>query len=1747
MSEINVLHLSDLHFGIESFSNANKELTEKRKRILNNLIKKLKDLDQEWNPEIIAISGDIGFSGEEEDYEVAWNWINSLLKDLNLNIDRLILCPGNHDRYIKDYIKYLNRKPRKRQPQPIYPKIEDADKFLETRDIQELAKRFYQFSGFCETHNIPPLIFNGKKSNLIGFREIQKLRFVVLNSSWFSLGGENDRGNIFIGLPHIVDMKNNEQLISPDVTEEITISILHHPFEWLNQSEIDKLGERFPPYVDLARNCDIILSGHTHGEELFEPDKKYAGAWLFKTGAIFDKDPLIYNCEILKINIKNRSADRLKLYYDTEKDWIDKIDENNPYLFSNGLSRLRLYSKKVLQAVYDKIGKECKIDRSSIVNKIEEEISVNNIFFITGESMVGKSVIMKDLASKLDSNSEIFAFNVNHFLYNSIEEYFKSLNIIDSFKDILLAVKSVQNRFIFIDQSERILESEYRLSIFKDLLNAVFSYNKEMIDKGILQDNCWKIILCCRSEKYKNVRDELDRLCSDLDMQIKNKKVKPLEEEEFNQVCDFFPKLASLINKPNLNKLITLPKILDILTLENFKLTEEDIIEGYNHNFYTETYLMKQFWEQIIRNNEVVSDNGIRPEARDQLLQKISLHYFTSNGPYKITEEDNEVLFSDLISKRILLRDGEQLKFSHSVFEEWSLLRYISMKSDIINDFLIPFNNSKRNTRAFQLFSRKLLEIEENYEKWKSIFNLIGQESDLNLKWKQDFIYGLLKSEILGELLLKLKSILLEENDNLLNYLLKILQTKCVIYEKNLKPNIIEWLSVIIFLKVIFSELDDKNILEFSKVVSKSIDYFFSIPDLIYPLIILFIDFIKTRILSSEISFSLDYEDKKELKKNIIFTILWGVYYKKDEIISLLTEIKSLKRSLFKEIILNKSGWMILFKFAPKYAIDMLKDILISTKEIPEYILSSFNRMEWEHSFIDSSLFNEDSFKYILNNNEELGLKLIHEIVNHATWLWCNIDEPVYFEMFEMISRQRTPIPQKIQYGDNEIIVWGDHFVYRWNIPIGFRPNLVTCALMALEKWMIEQIRDKGRNSITLIQDILKSTKSISVVLVCINTVLYNYFSPKNNNNQDLKKDLVKSIIPFMENPVFWDLELKRFAEVEFVGRTEDYHRFTIDFIFPFILFQHEDVEKSKLIAKMEDFPNKIPFYFEEEKSCVDLIRDRVRLFTYIAARTKKENWRLAEVTPNIILPVLSLPPDIVDQEEDNKLEAFFSFVSLKNWVQNFLNKGGFLTYYDLDIVFIKINDLIKSDEKINLPIAFHVSGNNAELITAFYAALVIHKWDYLIEKKLVKKCKEIILRAVYRLEPSGYLESPISRNSFGYKRSATRSLPKLYKKFPKDNKLKKAIFQLANYSNHEVRDILFSKLDCIWQSNSRVIWKCIKKLKKLSLIRTIFNKPEKLSKKKHNLKTWQIIKNSVHSFSMEKLSPKDIALDYLRSMLNAIPLDDSIEDLENNEKFIKLLKEIFDFTLFNDINYKKTSEVQDTYFNNIKHNFYYEWVPPALKSIANATLHFNYDKINIYFLNPIVSNLKKMDRFLIIYLKKLIILSNQPNTETRFIEIWYRISDMIFESIQKNDVVQKELIYLIFFQDHFGFILKKEFETDTSFEKLGIIIKKFLKETLFYIPIIQFLNEIRNPNLTNECIKIIFEKFKSFSYSEKQHYQLREEMFKFLNNHWKENQKDIQKNDEIFQAFKYLIDVLVDWGGILAGELQEELNYKKN
>lgn len=72
---INILHLSDLHFGIENSFTISQERKDRTKEAYQCLTASLRDLPSEWKPHLIVISGDIGWAGKPADYTQAWEWL----------------------------------------------------------------------------------------------------------------------------------------------------------------------------------------------------------------------------------------------------------------------------------------------------------------------------------------------------------------------------------------------------------------------------------------------------------------------------------------------------------------------------------------------------------------------------------------------------------------------------------------------------------------------------------------------------------------------------------------------------------------------------------------------------------------------------------------------------------------------------------------------------------------------------------------------------------------------------------------------------------------------------------------------------------------------------------------------------------------------------------------------------------------------------------------------------------------------------------------------------------------------------------------------------------------------------------------------------------------------------------------------------------------------------------------------------------------------------------------------------------------------------------------------------------------------------------------------------------------------------------------------------------------------------------------------------------------------------------------
>ena len=98
-TDLKWFHVSDMHFGgFQSFN---------RKEPADCILDAAREnLEKGWKPDFIAISGDIAYSAEQGQYSDATCFLDELLQILELQRDRVSMCPGNHDidRTINHYL-----------------------------------------------------------------------------------------------------------------------------------------------------------------------------------------------------------------------------------------------------------------------------------------------------------------------------------------------------------------------------------------------------------------------------------------------------------------------------------------------------------------------------------------------------------------------------------------------------------------------------------------------------------------------------------------------------------------------------------------------------------------------------------------------------------------------------------------------------------------------------------------------------------------------------------------------------------------------------------------------------------------------------------------------------------------------------------------------------------------------------------------------------------------------------------------------------------------------------------------------------------------------------------------------------------------------------------------------------------------------------------------------------------------------------------------------------------------------------------------------------------------------------------------------------------------------------------------------------------------------------------------------------------------------------------------------------------
>lgn len=252
-----IFHLSDLHFtGNNSIS---------AKRCLEELISLIKNIEDDWKPNILCITGDISHKSSRSGYGKAQIWLEHLLLEIGIEKKNVIICPGNHDVDLKIANKLG------------YPgSTEKADNtFAECTVPKSYIDKFNNYLEFCEKLGIEKNDTGSGYSYLFGLRKIQNLIFVVCNSCWFyrlrnkiilsllKLDGQKEP--LWIGLPlleYLIKERDFENL----KIENRLLALLHHPKERFHEEEYRRYpnNSRQPTLLLLEDKVEMLLCGDSH-------------------------------------------------------------------------------------------------------------------------------------------------------------------------------------------------------------------------------------------------------------------------------------------------------------------------------------------------------------------------------------------------------------------------------------------------------------------------------------------------------------------------------------------------------------------------------------------------------------------------------------------------------------------------------------------------------------------------------------------------------------------------------------------------------------------------------------------------------------------------------------------------------------------------------------------------------------------------------------------------------------------------------------------------------------------------------------------------------------------------------------------------------------------------------------------------------------------------------------------------------------------------------------------------------------------------------------------------------------------------------------------------------------------------------------------------------------------------------------------------------------------------------------------
>lgn len=248
---VRILHLSDFHFSQDTALDADAVL-----RGIGDVIKQF--VSEGRVPDIIALTGDVAFSGKTAEYALARQWIEQQLLTALPGFDpaNLLIVPGNHD---------VDRSTISDETQVVQEHLLDKGQEAITKHLQGVNKRLLvsrldAFQAFVKHFHasVPEEPWWAAIRTVRGI----KVGFAGLCSAWLS-GKKEEQGDLALSRYQL------NKVLQQLADVPIRVALLHHPYSYLREFDGEESELR------LQKDYLIVLRGHLHKEKsrvILSPD-----------------------------------------------------------------------------------------------------------------------------------------------------------------------------------------------------------------------------------------------------------------------------------------------------------------------------------------------------------------------------------------------------------------------------------------------------------------------------------------------------------------------------------------------------------------------------------------------------------------------------------------------------------------------------------------------------------------------------------------------------------------------------------------------------------------------------------------------------------------------------------------------------------------------------------------------------------------------------------------------------------------------------------------------------------------------------------------------------------------------------------------------------------------------------------------------------------------------------------------------------------------------------------------------------------------------------------------------------------------------------------------------------------------------------------------------------------------------------------------------------------------------------------